>query len=157
MLAFVLLFLALTLAAGCVCPFVPPDPGLTPTPLPTAHPSSPTPAATPLPSPDFSACTTKQCFIPLANNCTEIAMTLTEDAGVFRYSSSSSCVFTKTILSLDASETQEMKNLLEGKSLTCRYEKGKFDERWVNSLIFGTEKCEGELATLLAELLAFAE
>ncbi len=80
-------------------------------------------------------------------------MTLTEDAGVFKYSSAD-CVFTKTLISAD--ETPEMKSLLEGKSLTCRYEKGKFDQRWVTSLIFGIEYCEGELKDILVDLIAFS-
>ncbi len=105
--------------------------------------------------PTITECTTKECFVSAANECHDISVTLTEDAGVFTYSSSTDCVFTKTLVSLDASETQEMKNLLEGKSLTCTYEIGSFDERWVSSLIFGSEYCEGELKDILVELLAF--
>lgn len=104
---------------------------------------------------EVADCTTKECFISSANDCNEISITLTEDAGVFTYSSSTECVFTKTLVSLDPSETQEMKSLLEGKSLTCEYEKGEFDQRWITSFIFGTEECEGELKDILVELIAF--
>lgn len=100
-------------------------------------------------------CTTKDCFISAANECNDITLTLSEDAGVFEYSSSIDCVFSKTLVQSHESETQEMKNLLEGKSFTCTYEKGAFDERWVTSLIFGTEYCEGELKDILVELLVF--
>lgn len=101
-------------------------------------------------------CTTKECFISAANDCNDMILTLSEDAGVFEYSSSINCVFSKTLVQAHESETQEMKNLLEGKSFTCTYEKGAFDERWVTSLIFGTEYCEGELKDILVELIAFA-
>ena len=129
--------LLLVLIAGCVSPSQQPPP---------TSPSTP---------PAVAACTTKECFISSANDCNDISLTLTEDAGVLKYASSKDCVFTKTLVSLNANETQEMKSLLQGKSLTCRYEKGKFDQRWVTSLIFGTEYCEGELRDILAELIAF--
>ncbi|MBI4344612.1 MAG: hypothetical protein HY555_03390 [Euryarchaeota archaeon] len=129
--------LLLVLIAGCVSP----SPQPPPTPPPT--------------TPAVAACTTKECFISSANACNEIDLTLTEDAGVIKYSSSKDCVFTKTLVTANADETQEMKSLLQGKSLTCRYEKGKFDPRWVTSLIYGTEYCEGELRDTLAELIAF--
>ena len=134
--------LALVLLAGCSSP------------APQA-PEVSAPEPTTLPVAD-AACTTKECFISLAGDCKEISLTFTEDAGVLKYSSSKDCVFTKTLVSLNADETQEMKNLFEGKSLTCRYEKGKFDQRWVTSLIFGIEYCEGELRDILVELIAFA-
>lgn len=130
--------LLLVLIAGCVSPSQQPPPTSPSTPPPTV-----------------AACTTKECFISSANDCKDIDLTLTEEAGVIKYASSKDCVFTKTLVSLNADETQEMKGLLQGKSLTCRYEKGKFDQRWVTSLIYGTEYCEGELRDILVELIAF--
>src|SRR3990172_2266032 len=88
--------LLLVLIAGCVSPSQQPPP----TPPPTA--------------PAVAACTTKECFISSANDCNDISLTLTEDAGVIKYSSSKDCVFTKTLVSLNADETQEMKSLLQG-------------------------------------------
>lgn len=119
-----------------------------------ASPSQDAPQASSPSPPAVAACTTKECFISSANDCDDIALTFTEEAGVFRYASKD-CVFTKTLVSLDPTETQEMKDLLQGKSFACRYEKGKFDPRWTNSLIFGTEHCEGGLKDRLAELLLF--
>jgi hypothetical protein len=110
----------------------------------------------PTETPEAPSCGTKDCFIAAANDCGAMELTLTEEAGTFTYSSSADCVFTKTMVTPDPAETQEMKSLLQGKSMTCRYEKGKFDERWVTSLLFGSEKCEGELKDTLARLLVFA-
>ena len=115
---------------------------------------------TPQPASDIlapaSACTTKDCFIASASDCKEMSITLTEKAGVFTYASSTDCVLTKTLVRLDTSEAPEMKTLLEGKTMTCKYEKGQFDERWVTSLIYGIENCDGELRDNIAELLEFA-
>lgn len=117
---------------------------------PPADTSAPLTSAPPV----VAECTTKECFISSANDCKDLTLTLTEAAGVFTYSSKD-CVFTKILTSLNADETHEMKALLQGKSLTCKYEKGKFDNRWANSLIFGTEYCEGELKDILSELILF--
>ncbi len=102
-------------------------------------------------------CTEKECFVQQANDCKKIEITLTEEAGAFKYAASNECKFTKTLVSLNENETTEMKNLLEGKSFTCNYDKGKFDQRWAYTLIFGTEECNGELKDTLIDLLVFAE
>jgi hypothetical protein len=102
-----------------------------------------------------TTCSTKDCFITVANACKDMNMTLTETAGTFTYASTSKCVFTKTLVTPNPQETQEMKTLLTGKSLSCNYAQGKFDARWVNSLIFGMEYCTGDLKTVLGEMLAF--
>ena len=97
----------------------------------------------------------KGCFISIANNCGNASILFTNDAGTFNYSTSR-CVFTKTLVSLKPNETQEMKNALERKNMTCAYEKGKFDQRLVNSLVFGMEYCEGDLKEALGELIVFS-
>ncbi len=115
-------------------------------------PSGTEPQTTPTPS----TCTTKDCFIASANACTDLTITVTEAAGTFSYASSNDCLFTKTLVTPNANETQQMKTLLQGKSLTCKYVKGKFDQRWVTSLIYGMEYCKGQLKDVLGQLMAFA-
>lgn len=105
--------------------------------------------------PAITGCNDKTCFISAANDCKDTSLTLTEDFGVLKYSSKD-CIFTKTLVSLNANETEEMKTLLEGKSMTCKYENGKFDQRLVTSLIYGTEYCDGELKDALGQLIVFA-
>jgi hypothetical protein len=98
----------------------------------------------------------KECFVSAANACRNASMLFANDAGTFNYSVNPRCIFTKTLLTLNSSETQEMKNLLQGKNMTCAYEKGKFDQRLVDSLIFGMEYCEGGLKEALGELIVFS-
>ncbi|MBI4140582.1 hypothetical protein HY485_01960 [Candidatus Woesearchaeota archaeon] len=107
--------------------------------------------------PQIAACATKECFISAANDCNEVSLTLSEDIGVFKYASSKDCVFTKTLVSANENEAPEMKKLLSGKSLSCTYKNGAFDERWVTSLVFGTEYCDGKLKEILGQLVLFAE
>lgn len=128
--------------AGCLSPSQPAA-----SPSPSALPSASATQAT--------ACGDKDCFILAANDCKNLTLVITDDAGVFKYSSSGGCVFTKTLVSLNESETSQMKLLLTGKSFSCNYEKGKFDRRLVESLLYGMENCDGELKDILGQLLAF--
>lgn len=98
------------------------------------------------------ACATAACFIEAASTCEDSEVTLEQPGGTFKYSSTQ-CTIKKTLVTLDQSENQEMKHALEGKSLVCTYNKGAFDPRWVNSLVFGLESCKGELKDTLAWLL----
>ena len=101
-------------------------------------------------------CTTMACFISSANACNATNLTVTEDYGVINYATSANCTLTKTIIRLDANETQQMKALLEGKSMICSYENGKFDTDLVNTMVFGIENCIGELSDNLRILIVFA-
>lgn len=146
-----LLIMALALSlliAGCTSPSPSPPPT-----VPSAPPAPNASSTAPPTPPAGQACADKVCFISAANVCQNLTITSSEDIGVLRYSSTSACVFTKTLVTLNANETDEMKTLLQGKSMTCRYGKGKFDPRLVNSLLFGSEYCEGELKDILAELI----
>ena len=98
-------------------------------------------------------CNTADCFIADANECKATSVEIKEEIGVVKYTSTQDCTFTKQIVSLDESESQEMKNLLQGKMLSCSYEVGNFDQRWVNTLIDGIEICDGELKEIFGQLL----
>jgi len=102
--------------------------------------------------PVTSVCDSKDCFIAKANNCEDININVTEEFGSVNYASKG-CVFTKTVLSMN--DTEEMRKLFEGKTLSCIYEQSRFDRRWVDSLVFGIEYCEGELKDRIVDMLAF--
>jgi hypothetical protein len=117
-------------------------------------PKNPVPA-TPAPSQNVP-CMEKACFIAAANDCKELNVTIQEDIGTFRYSSSPDCIFKKTLVSMNGTESREIRNLLEGKNMTCIYTKGNFDHRLVTTLIGGIEYCRGELKDNLARLVIFS-
>jgi len=94
-------------------------------------------------------------FIAAANDCRDMTLAATGGVGTFTYTSTSGCTFTKTLVRLNASETQGMKTMLEGKNMTCMYTKGNFDPRLVTSLVGGMEYCNGDLKDNLAKLIVF--
>ena len=102
-----------------------------------------------------TVCTAKDCFIAAANNCSDISIQATESFGTVKYSTSG-CVFTKTIISLNQNESADMRAALTGKSLTCVYEKNKFDSGLLTSLVIGIENCDGELKEIISQLVLFS-
>jgi hypothetical protein len=132
--------LLLLLLAGCGAP----------------APEAAAPEGAAAPPPVEGSCTTKDCLIAAGNACKAVQLTLTEDAGTFTYAITAGCTFTKTLVEPSPEETPEMKSLLRGASMTCKYQQGAFDSRWVTSLFGGLERCEGELRGILAHLAAFA-
>jgi len=99
-------------------------------------------------------CNDDSCFITMANNCTAVKWQTTDKAGMeWSYYSSPYCTFEKKLLTITGNESQSMKDVLEGQSLSCDYEQKKFDAQWVNSLIFDLEPCNGELKESIARLL----
>lgn len=114
----------------------------------------PGPAPAPVPQPN-ATCSDAACFIAAANNCEDMNVTLSGGVATFAYTSSQSCVFTKTLVSVDENETRQMKDFLNGKSMTCIYERGRFNPGLVSSLVDGMEYCNGDLKDALSELLVF--
>lgn len=112
-------------------------------------------ANNPAPSQPAAAGQDTAAFIAAANDCRDMNMTVTGGVGTFSYTSTSGCVFIKTLVRLNASEMAGMKTMLEGKNMTCSYTKGNFDPRLVTSLVGGMEYCNGELKDNLAKLIIF--
>lgn len=104
-------------------------------------------------------CNTTGCFVKAANDCRKAKLDIVDDSGMFwRYRTSAFCGgFEKTLVSLNKNETANMKELLEGKSLSCDYTRENFDKRWVTNLIFGLENCKGELKEMLGRLLFISQ
>ena len=109
------------------------------------------------PSPASPAATGQDtaAFISAANDCRDMNLTVTTTVGTFSYQSTSDCALLKTAVKMNASETAEVRKMLEGKSMVCGYTRGNFDPRWVTTLIGGIEYCHGDLRDGLAQLVAF--
>jgi len=148
------LILALLFLSGCsgtVQPLPsPPAPPQPPVGVPAAQPQAMEPQVQ-VPQ----QCNDKDCFVSFANDCKNASYTADESYGSVNYSASN-CVFTKTIVSLDAGEAQDMKAALEGKSLSCSYKSKNFNPQWTSSLMLGIDSCEGSLRDALVLLASFA-
>lgn len=110
-------------------------------------------ACTPVPS--ETTCETKECFIDAAQQCDTSTLEVVEEAGTILYQTSA-CSFTKTVVKLHEGDSDELKQVLEGKSLDCEYQPGEFNEVLLYSQVDGIENCNGELVEIIGNLLVFA-
>lgn len=102
--------------------------------------------------PSGGVCQSKQCLIDAANDCGSAEFNTQESYGEVNYLTYD-CTFIKNVTKLDAGEPEVVKKMLEGKGLYCTYEKGAFDERWVNSLTLGLDNCKGDLRESIGNLI----
>jgi len=102
----------------------------------------------------IGGCQDVDCFIEKANNCEYVTMEyFTNNEGY--YYQANECEFLKTIIFLDPNESEEIKALLDGKTMTCKYAQGEFNPEWVNSNVNGLEDCVGDLKDTLVQLSVF--
>ena len=99
-------------------------------------------------------CNNKECFTLKADNCEKAEFERLEDGSTFNYQTDN-CQFIKTASKINPSEPDNIKQLLEGKSLTCQYVKGQFEVDWINTLTLKLDKCQGPLKDGLQTLLQF--
>lgn len=103
-------------------------------------------------------CNDVECFIAAAKDGNPANFQSTDETNIeWKYQIgrelSGNLVFTKTLLRLDDKELPQIKEFLEGKSLTCKLS-DDFDERLVTSLFYGVgDNCSGELKENLGQLL----
>jgi hypothetical protein len=97
-------------------------------------------------------CANQTCFLEAANLCNSANFQQTEADSVFKYNIRG-CVLTKTALKINETEPVEIRNLLQGKSMACAYEKGSFDAAWVSTLSLNLENCTGDLKDSIEQLL----
>jgi len=98
-------------------------------------------------------CETSECFITAANSCKSATFEKEEAGSIFSYSASN-CILTKTVKQLNEIEPQEIKDLLEGKSMTCAYTENTFNANWINTFSVDIESCSGDLKDALDILIA---
>jgi len=100
-------------------------------------------------------CDDMKCFMAMANNCDDVILKTKDQYGLEWSYYTSGCKLQKELIAIDDGESIHMKAALEGKSLTCVYTKGKFNERWVNSVMDDLETCTGDLRDAIGKLLLF--
>ncbi|MCX6739457.1 MAG: hypothetical protein NT098_05445 [Candidatus Parcubacteria bacterium] len=86
-------------------------------------------------------CDDMKCFLAVANNCDDVIFKAKDTYGFEWSYYSSRCELEKKLIAVDDNESRQMKASLEGTSVTCAYDKNKFNERWVNSVMGGLDTC----------------
>ncbi len=94
------------------------------------------------------------CFVENANKCQTSLLEINEDGTISTYKIEEGCVFHREYTQLSDNEPEIMKDLFEGKSLTCNYVEKNFNEEWVDSITQGIEECDGELVDAIYALIA---
>ena len=101
-------------------------------------------------------CTNSACFVSAANSCADATLTSEEPIGTVKHSTSG-CYYLKTIVKANSSEVPEVKSLVEGKSLMCKYDPGNFNMNWISYISEDIEYCQGPLKEAIGELIVFSE
>jgi len=107
-----------------------------------------------LPMLTVQSCADEACFITAADDCKTATFSNALAGSVFEYKTKN-CILTKTLIQINETEPAEIRDLLEGKSMTCNYAKGNFAPELVLTISIGIEACQGELKDGI-ELLAVA-
>ncbi len=97
------------------------------------------------------------CFVQNAQRCSPAVMERRIAGSVMRYETTDGCTFIKSFSVISASEPRPVHELFGGKMMTCTYEKGSFDMRWINTLTGDIARCEGELRDAFVELMSAQE
>ncbi len=96
-------------------------------------------------------CDSLECFASDVNSCND-RIYVFNDSGIKFNFEVEGCTLTKTVVGLPPNEPEAIKDLFLGKSLTCTFEKGEFDDRILTTLLSGLDNCEGELKDTFLEL-----
>ncbi|MEM3126511.1 MAG: hypothetical protein QW331_00375 [Candidatus Woesearchaeota archaeon] len=103
--------------------------------------------------PTTKVCTTKECFVSMANRCDLTVYSVTEEGTTYVHTIKKGCIYSKTVTKVAPTEPQDVKILLEGKSFECKYYQNAFNNAWMNTLTQGLQNCHGELREGLQELM----
>lgn len=86
----------------------------------------------------------RECFIKAANKCQEATLRQ-NNAGIIRFDTAN-CALKKTIETFAPDEVNSVKLLFQGKTMSCKYDKGTFDEELLDGIAGGLGLCTGELS-----------
>ena len=92
----------------------------------------------------IQSCKTDECFSKLADQCKSVKMEKAIAGSVYSFEERG-CILTKTARKMNDTEPASIKDLLESKSMTCRYPQGNFDGNLIKTVSLGMGNCEGAL------------
>ncbi|RLE47219.1 hypothetical protein DRJ25_02925 [Candidatus Woesearchaeota archaeon] len=98
-------------------------------------------------------CDTPKCFIEKANACEPAEYITTIGTTTIKMEIKQGCRLKKTILSLDETEPQEIREYFKGKSMTCDYEKDNFDNDFAFQISGPLDNCKGDLVDAIKAVI----
>jgi len=90
-------------------------------------------------------CDTAVCLIEQANECKPAEYIVNIGTSTIKMEILSGCRLKKTIIKLDETEPVEIRDFFKGKSMTCTYEKGEFNNDFAYQISGPLDECEGSL------------
>lgn len=95
----------------------------------------------------------EECFVSQAEKCRPAVMFQDFSGSTLKYTSEN-CVLVKEFDKFSEDEPLEVRELLEGKTMECKYREGDFNSILVKGLTEGIEKCEGDLKDAIYDVVA---
>ena len=100
-----------------------------------------------------SQCNSPSCLIENANNCNPAIYTARIGTSIIEMEILPDCAIKKTVVKLDETEPEEIRNYFEGRSMVCTYEKNNFDDDFAYQISGPLENCEGSLVQSINEVI----
>ena len=97
-------------------------------------------------------CSTESCFIKAANRCWP-AVYQTKIGTVELRFATDDCELKKEVVAVDAAEPESIQKLFKATEMTCKYEKGKFDKKYIEQISYDILTCEGSLVDAVKKIL----
>lgn len=89
-------------------------------------------------------CAAEDCFMETANRCGTATYQVQQEGSSIEHHVED-CTYTRTMRKVSTDEPEEVRPLMEGKSLTCTYVRGEFNTQWTSTISLGLEPCNGPL------------
>ena len=97
-------------------------------------------------------CSTESCFIKAANRCWPAVYQTKIETVKLRFTTED-CELKKEVIAVEATEPESIQKLFKGAEMTCQYEEGKFDKRYIEQISYDILTCEGSLVDAVKKIL----
>ena len=96
---------------------------------------------------------TQEKFLDKANNCQTATMEKEIGTITMKLKVNDDCSITKTVVAVAETEPEAIQDLFLGTTMTCTYDKGMFDETYVNQISGNLGYCSGSLVDAILAVI----
>ena len=100
-----------------------------------------------------SQCDSPSCLIENANKCNPTIYTARIGSAIIDMEILPNCAIKKTVVKLDETEPEEIRDYFEGRWMVCTYERNNFDDDFAYQISGPLENCEGSLVQSINEVI----